>query len=71
MSQNHDDTVRRDELLAYRVQLIEEGHRELSDAVSDLRDFANSIRAYARLALLVWPVAQAGITALVISILNK
>jgi len=71
VSQNSDDTPHRDELLAYRVQLIEEGHRELSDAVGDLRDFANSMRAYARLALLVWPIGQAGITAVVVSILNR
>lgn len=57
------------ELIEWRVRNIEKGHQELSKAVSDLRDFANSIRTYARLALLVWPIAQAGITALVVSIL--
>lgn len=55
-----------DSLLAYRVALIEEGHAELSHAVSDLRDFATSIKAYARFALFVWPIAQAAITALVV-----
>jgi len=55
-----------DSLLAYRVALVEEGHRELSGAVGDLRDFATSIKAYARFALFVWPIAQAAITALVV-----
>lgn len=53
-------------LLAYRLSLLEDGHTELASAVGDLRDFANSLRAYARVALFVWPVAQAAITALVV-----